>query len=204
MRAWDALWAWHLSHAPDMLSMAVSTRGMPRTRRASPKPASPARGRFLLPGPGCGCPRPGFSARDAPRCLSPARRAGSPPFVLDPAQHCQAPPCSARCRLRLPQSSPIKRLASFQGRGSGLARTLPRNRCSCGTRTSKDTPHWVTTISCRRTAPGWRKTRCEVSSPCCLLWFLTTLRASDDHLSRERRNFCKTRTHPALQSHRLR
>ena len=140
MRAWDALWAWHLSHAPDMLSMAVSTRGMPRTRRASPKPASPARGRFLLPGPGCGCPRPGFSARDAPRCLSPARRAGSPPFVLDPAQHCQAPPCSARCRLRLPQSSPIKRLASFQGRGSGLARTLPRNRCSCGTRTSKDTP----------------------------------------------------------------
>ena len=178
--------------------------GHAQNPQGEPKAGLACPGRFLLPGPGCGCPRPGFSARDAPRCLSPARRAGSPPFVLDPAQHCQAPPCSARCRLRLPQSSPIKRLASFQGRGSGLARTLPRNRCSCGTRTSKDTPHWVTTISCRKTAPGWRKTRCEVSSPCCLLWFLTTLRASDDHLSRERRNFCKTRTHPALQSHRLR
>ena len=178
--------------------------------RVCPEPAGRAQSRPRLPGPGFAararfcCPGPGFSARDAPRCLSPARRAGSPPFVLDPAQHCQAPPCSARCRLRLPQSSPVKGLASFQGRGSGLARMLPPNRCSCGTRTSKDTPHWVTTISCRRTAPGWRKTRCEVSSPCCLLWFLTTLRASDDHLSRERRNFCKTRTHPALQSHRLR
>ena len=203
MRAWDAPWAWHLSHAPDMLSMAVSMRGTPRTRRASPKPTSPARARFRCPGPVL-LPGTGFAARDAPRCLSPARRAGSPLFVLDPALHCQAPPCSARCRLRLPQSSPVKGLASFQGRGSGLARMLPPNRCSCGTRTSKDTPHWVTTISCRKTAPGWRKTRCEVSSPCCLLWFLTTLRASDDHLSRERRNCSKTRTHPALQSHRLR
>ena len=187
--------------------MAVSMRGMPRTRRASPKPTSPARARFrcpgpvLLPGTGLFCPGRAALPESGQASWIPSFCARS---CLDPAQHCQAPPCSARCRLRLPQSSPVKGLASFQGRGSGLARMLPPNRCSCGTRTSKDTPHWVTTISCRRTAPGWRKTRCEVSSPCCLLWFLTTLRASDDHLSRERRNFCKTRTHPALQSHRLR
>ena len=139
--------------------------GHAQNPQGEPKAGLSCPGAVSLPGAGFGCPRPGFSARDAPRCLEPPGEL-DPLFLcsilpgeLDPLLLCQAPPCSARCRLQLPQSSPIRRLASFQRSRSGLARTLPPKRWSGGMRTNKGTPHWFTPISGKRTAPGWRKTR---------------------------------------------
>ena len=97
MRAWDALWAWHLSHAPDMLSMAVSMRGMPRTRRASPNPASPARARFrcpgavLLPGTGLFCPGRAALPEAGQASWIPSFCARSCPALPGTALQCQMP-----------------------------------------------------------------------------------------------------------------
>ena len=83
---------------------------------ACPEPAGRAQSRPRLPGPGFAararfcCPGPGFSARDAPRCLSPARRAGS--LFL-----CSILPSTARHRLAVPDAG-SGCLSRLQSKGS--------------------------------------------------------------------------------------